>query len=168
MISGPLPNKFTIPVGSSCMTVLDAKEILIESGYNQVDYLKYSKLPNSARYEYNNLFVLGYHSDQRKSVHHPLISPLKVFEKIEIPERNLVYSDEELNNLFKMLQSNDLNINKVALTICSKMNLSYIINTEMGEYLKYWYNKSTFREMNNPYVYLLLICVHNYGLPKSN
>lgn len=163
MFSGPLPDKFTVPVGSVSLNTIYTKNILIDQGYEHIDYLKYSLLPLSARYEYNNLFILGGDPDQRrKPIHHPVIDPFQVFEKLNIPERNITYSEEELNNIFKMLDVYDKDVNRVALTICSKMNLKYIVGTKLGNHLK-MRSKLFLMENGDPYSMMLLIYVHNYG-----
>lgn len=163
MFSGPLPDKFIVPTGSLLLSSMYTEKILIDQGYKCLDYLTYSLRPPSAHYEYNNLFILGGGPNQiRKSIHHPIITPIQVFEKINTPERNTVYSEEELDNIIKMLKSNDKDIIRVALTICSKMNLEYIVDTKLGYCLKN-HGQSLLAQYNDCYTAMIIIYACNRG-----
>lgn len=120
-----LPDKFTT-FGVSKYPITIVSSILVDIGKEKIDFLKYSINPN--KFSYNDLFFLGTEYRYTRPFHHRILSPIEVYESLKIPEREYVYSDDELKNIVQMIKSKDDDISYLGLNIASKINLEYIIN----------------------------------------
>ena len=98
-------------------------DILNERGYLHISGHREDRAKSSEFFR-NQVFII---TILKHSYPFFSYSPIEVYSILDMPERHVIYSEKELQNLVDMFYCNDEDSVHLSLSIFSKMNIDYIL-----------------------------------------